>query len=276
MNQNPEHKREHNIAVVNAQDVSDPSDIANPGSWCWIKMSTVSVEGLRQAFLDPISRIRLASDPQPEEHAELLRMSWQGGFLDGAALNFNANLNVLVGGRGTGKSTVIESIRYVLGLTPIGEEAASTHKEVVKRVLRAGTKVSLVLSSHRPARREYLIERTVPNPPLVRDESGEILQLDPVDIIPRIEIFGQHEISELTKADAARTQLLERFLDEDDSINQKKLDLRRKLGSSRSRILEIEKDIGTAEERLAALPGLEETLKRFKDAGLARIFHEQL
>ena len=238
-------------------------------------MSTVSVEGLRQAFLDPISRIRLASDPQPEEHAELLRMSWQGGFLDGAALNFNANLNVLVGGRGTGKSTVIESIRYVLGLTPIGEEAASTHKEVVKRVLRAGTKVSLVLSSHRPARREYLIERTVPNPPLVRDESGEILQLDPVDIIPRIEIFGQHEISELTKADAARTQLLERFLDEDDSINQKKLDLRRKLGSSRSRILEIEKDIGTAEERLAALPGLEETLKRFKDAGLEERLKEQ-
>lgn len=274
-NQNAEYKREHDIAVINAQDVSDPSDVAKPGSSCWIKMSTVSVEGLRQAFLDPESRIRLASDPQPEEHAELLRMNWQGGFLDGAALNFNSNLNVLVGGRGTGKSTVIESIRYVLGLTPIGEEAASAHKDVVSRVLRAGTKVSLVLSSHRPARREYLIERTVPNPPLVRDETGEILQLDPVDIIPRIEIFGQHEISELTKAGAARTQLLERFLDEDDSISQRKQDLRRKLSSSRSRILEIEKDIEAAAERLAALPGLEETLKRFKDAGLEERLKEQ-
>lgn len=274
-NTNHEYKRQLGIAVINAQDVSDPTDVEKAGASCWIKMSEISVEGLRQAFLDPSSRIQLASDPQPGEHAELLRMNWQGGFLDGASLNLNANLNVLIGGRGTGKSTVIESIRYVLGLDPIGAEAKSAHQDVVKHVLRAGTKVSLVLSSHKPAQREYLIERTVPNPPIVRDESGDILQLKPIDVIPRIEIFGQHEISELTKVGAARTQLLERFLEDDDEIDQKKSTLLRQLGASRTKISEIQKDIHSAEERLAALPGLEETLKRFKDAGLEDQLKEQ-
>ena len=41
-------------------------------------------------------------------------MTWQGGFLDGCRLPLNENLNVLVGGGGTGKSTVVESLRDVL------------------------------------------------------------------------------------------------------------------------------------------------------------------
>ena len=57
-------------------------------------------------------------------------MAWEGGFLDGTRLHFNGNLNVLVGGRGTGKSTIIESLRYALGIDPIGEEANKAHQGV--------------------------------------------------------------------------------------------------------------------------------------------------
>ena len=56
------------VAVVNAKDVIRPDDLNHPGATCLIKMSEVSIEGLRQAFLDPDSRIRLNSDLQPEEH----------------------------------------------------------------------------------------------------------------------------------------------------------------------------------------------------------------
>ena len=86
-------------------------------------MSNVSVEAFRQAFLDPESRIRLHSDLIPEPHAEFLAMSWEGGFLRNTSVHFNENLNVLVGGRGAGKSTMIESIRYALDLNPLGEDA---------------------------------------------------------------------------------------------------------------------------------------------------------
>jgi len=52
-NRNVEYRRDRPIAILNALDVFDPTDLANPLATCLIKMSNVSVEGLRQAFLDP-------------------------------------------------------------------------------------------------------------------------------------------------------------------------------------------------------------------------------
>lgn len=280
-NLNPDYKRfpaaapNLAIAVVNAKDVAQPQDLVAPSATCWIKMSEVSVEGLRQAFLDPASRIRLANDPVPEDHAEFVAIAWQGGFLDGSAIHFNENLNVLIGGRGTGKSTVVESVRYVLGLEPLGEEARMAHDGIIRQVLRGGTKVSLLVRSHRPAKREYLIERTIPNPPVVRDNTGKVITLAPADIAPQAEVYGQHEISELTKSREKLTRLLERFVDRDPSISQRKADLTRELERSQVRILEVKKELRQIDERLASLPALEETLKRFQEAGLEKKLKEQ-
>ena len=195
-NKNRDYRRAHSagdelaVAVVNAKDITKPEDLEDDSATCWIKMSEITIEGLRQAFLDPDSRIRLNSDPTPEEHAELVSLAWEGGFLDDTAIHFNQNLNVLVGGRGAGKSTVIESLRYLLDLEPVGEEARKAHQGLVRQVLRSGTKVSLRVRSYRPGKQEYQVERTVPNPPVVRDENGQLSNLLPSDILPRVEIFG--------------------------------------------------------------------------------------
>lgn len=274
-NKNPDYKRERPVAILNAQDVSSPEDLARPGASCWIKMSEPSVDGLRQAFLDPGSRIRLATDPPMEEHTEFVAVAWQGGFLDGSAVHFGDNLNVLIGGRGAGKSTVIESLRYVLGLEPLGEEARKAHEGIVRQVLRSGTKISLLVCSHRPAKRRYLIERTIPNPPTVRDEGGTVLNLTPADIIEQVEVYGQHEISELTKSREKLTRLLDRFVDRDSSLPKRKNEIRLQLERSRSRVLDTGKEILQIGERLAALPALEETLRRFQDAGLEEKLKEQ-
>lgn len=274
-NKNAEHRRDRQVAILNARDVSDPAQLEDLGATSWIKMSEVSVEGLRQAFLDPSSRIRLNSDPVPQEHAELVALAWEGGFLDGAAIHFNPNLNVLVGGRGTGKSTVVESLRYVLGLDPIGDEARKAHEGIVRQVLRGGTKISLLARSYRPAKSEYRIERTVPNPPVVRDERGQISNLLPREILPRVEVYGQHEISELTRSREKLTRLLDRFVERDEALGRRKADLRRELEKTRRSILDVWAELEEIEERLGALPGLEETLKRFQEAGLEDRLREQ-
>jgi len=100
------------VAAVNAKDVTKPDDLDHDSATCWIKMSEeVTIEGLRQAFLDPDSRIRLNSDPAPEEHSELVALAWEGGgFLDGAAIHLSQDLDVMIGGRGTGKSTGREGL----------------------------------------------------------------------------------------------------------------------------------------------------------------------
>jgi hypothetical protein len=267
-NKNPAYKRTQPLAVINASDVGSPESLREPGASCWIKMSEVSIEGLRQAFLDPASRIRLVTDPVPDEHSEFVAMAWEGGFLDGAAIRFNENLNVLIGGRGTGKSTIVESIRYVLGLEPLGEEARKAHEGIVRSVLRAGTKVSLLIRSHRPTLYEYLVQRTVPNPAVVRTEAGATSDLRPIDVVPDVEVYGQHEISELTKSPEKLTRLLDRFVVIDQAASARKAELQGNLQRSRARIVELQGELATIEEQLAALPALEERLKRFKEAGI--------
>jgi DNA repair ATPase RecN len=280
-NKNPDYRRRPGagdglpVAVVNAKDVVNPDGLADPSASCWIKMSEVGIEGLRQAFLDPDSRIRLNSDPVPEQHSELVAVTWEGGFLDGTAVHFNTNLNVLVGGRGTGKSTVIESLRYVLALDTVGEDARKAHEGIVRHVLRSGTKVSLLVRSYRPSKQEYVIERTVPNPPVVRTDTGQVSNLLPQDVLPRIEVYGQHEISELTRNPEKLTRLLNRFIDRDAAAARRKSDLRRELERNRRGVLDVQRDLAQVEERLAALPSVEETLKRFQDAGLENRLREQ-
>ena len=274
-NKDAQHKRVRIPAIINASDVNDPENLKKASASCWIKMSNVSVEAFRQAFLDPESRIRLSSDPESEPHAEFLAMTWEGGFLRDTAVHFNENLNVLVGGRGTGKSTLIESIRYALGLDPLGDEARTAHEGVIRQVLQAGTKVSLLVQSHKPSEQRYTIERSVPNPPVVKDEAGEVLTLSPCDVMPGVEVFGQHEISELTKSPEKLTLLLERFVDRDPSMSGRKARVHLELERSRSRIVDVRREEKTLEERLAALPGLEETQRRFQQVGLEERLQEK-
>ena len=274
-NKDAQYKRDRPLAVLNASDVNGPEDLKREGASCFIKMSAVSVEAFRQAFLDPVSRIRLHSDQNPEPHAEFLAVTWEGGFLRDTAVHFNENLNVLVGGRGTGKSTMIESIRYALGLDPLGEEARKAHEGVIRHVLQSGTRVSLLVRSHKPSERCYTIERSVPNPPVVKDEAGEVMTLSPRDVMPGVEVFGQHEISELTKSPEKLTLLLERFVDRDPALSGRKSQVRLELERSRSRIGDVRRELQRLDERLAALPGLEETQKRFQQAGIEERLKEK-
>ncbi|MDE0183931.1 MAG: phosphoesterase [Candidatus Poribacteria bacterium] len=283
-NKNPDYCRdlpvseELAIAVVNANDIMKSEDLDAPSATCWIKMSEISIEGLRQAFLDPGSRIRLnpqEGELESENHAELVAMAWEGGFLDGTGVHFNQNLNVLLGGRGAGKSTVIESVRYVLGLEAIGEDARKAHQGIVRQVLCSGTKISLLAKCIRPRLQKYTIERTVPNPPVVRDENGQLSNLPPEEVIPRVEVYGQHEISELTNSPEKLTQLLNRFVEGDASLDERKAEIRRDLEKNRRSIVDVRDELGQIDDRLATLPALEETLERYRQAGLEARLHEQ-
>lgn len=266
------------IAVVNAKDVVEPEDLEDYSATCWIKMSNVSIDGLRQAFLDPGSRIRL--NPKNENsdqclHSEIDMLGRQGGFLDRVQIHLNSNLNVLIGGRGTGKSTIVESIRAVLGLDPVGEDAKKVHRGIVRQVLQNGTKISMSVSVHQPTSHNYRIERVLPNPPLVYDRTGKIIDLAPTDILPNIEVYGQHEISELTKSPQKLIRLLDRFTIRHESLLNRKDSIKRKLNKNRQLLHDTSLEIKEIEEKLASLPGLEETLKRFKEAGLEETLREQ-
>lgn len=81
----------------------------------WIKMSTPSIESLRQAFLDQKSRICLESELPKAAHTHIQSIKINGTkFLQDQTVALSPHLNCLIGGRGSGKSMLFESMR--LGL----------------------------------------------------------------------------------------------------------------------------------------------------------------
>ena len=95
-------------------------------------MTKPGFEAFKLAFQDPESRVRLNSDVEEKYYSQLTNLKITGGYLDNLCIEFSEHLNAVIGGRGTGKSTLLECLRYVLGKTPIGKNAQKQHTEIIK------------------------------------------------------------------------------------------------------------------------------------------------
>jgi energy-coupling factor transporter ATP-binding protein EcfA2 len=114
-------------ALVSGSD--SPHSTANAGSrYTWVKMSTPSFDGLRLALLDPESALRRSDqkpdDPQPVPEQWIQSITLENMHLRRAGhgpliLRFHPACNAVIGGRGSGKSTVLECLR--LGLARVSE-----------------------------------------------------------------------------------------------------------------------------------------------------------
>ena len=101
----------------------DQNGNPNPNSlgyrYTWIKMSNPSIESLRQAFLDRSSRIKLPEDVNNDVHPNTLSENniiksisiKNVSFLEDQEIHFSPHFNCIIGGRGSGKSTLIEYLR---------------------------------------------------------------------------------------------------------------------------------------------------------------------
>src|ERR1039457_871440 len=69
------------------------------------------------------------------------RIQIEDGFLDGFNLKLVSGLNVIIGARGTGKTSLIELIRYCLGSSNLTPTAARNSLEHARAVLAAGQTV---------------------------------------------------------------------------------------------------------------------------------------
>ena len=128
----PEWKRIRSIATIMSSDnkkliEADSNGRPVPNSigyrYSWIKMSDPSIESLRQAFLDHESRIILPedvltdinpSDMNKQSHIQSIHIR-NVSFLANQDIYFSVNMNCIIGGRGSGKSTLIEYLRIMLG-----------------------------------------------------------------------------------------------------------------------------------------------------------------
>ena len=80
-------------------------------------------------------------------HHVVLKLNVSGGFLGGVELEFVDGLNCLIGGRGAGKTTALELLRFGLGLMPDSKVHGQRHRNIENLVKGnlAGGKVTVAL-----------------------------------------------------------------------------------------------------------------------------------
>jgi chromosome segregation protein len=99
------------IAVIQTSDARELIDIGSNVSW--IKWAEPTAEALRQACLAEESRITHTEPTIPAVHVTRVRVS-ASAFMGALDIDFNPQYNAFIGGRGTGKSTCLEYLRWAL------------------------------------------------------------------------------------------------------------------------------------------------------------------
>lgn len=102
-------------ALVEGSDPKSIADIGKGDKCTYLKIGEFSFAAIKFALQDHKDRV---SEIVPDnKHGYIESISFQGGKFDGQTIVFSCELNTLIGIRGSGKSSILEAVRYVLGLT---------------------------------------------------------------------------------------------------------------------------------------------------------------
>jgi chromosome segregation protein len=243
---------------------SDPKSIADITSQAsrshrtWVKLSAIDAGALRLALHDPSTRVLTTAPPRPH-HSRFLSMEVEGGFLGGLKVRFNDDLTVLIGGRGAGKSAILESLRYALDMKPYAEPVE--RNSLVTHALGSGGLVRILLERPGQQPQRYEVTRVLGQQPRVVDLATQRA----VNVTPG-ELFGaggapmillQREIQAVARDDSFRRRLLDEIIGEDARSADDKVQRTVELVRRNARALdEVEKQLSERtnyEERLNRL-----------------------
>ena len=263
-----------------------------PGSrYTWVKMEIPSLEGLRLALMDGARfSIRRSDEPQPvtlpEHFVEAIEID-NARFMgrdQAARIEFSPRLNALVGGRGTGKSTVVHALRIAArregDLANLKAESEPRLEfDRFRRVPEHRRDTGGLLSSTRITwtvmrdRVRYRVRWPVKHGATTVEEEnvdGDWRQ-SPSEMVSAerfpIRIFSQGQIAALAGDDQrALLQVI------DDAAGVARLqstleESRERFLASRDRIRQLDRRLARRDELVVELQDVERKLKRFEDAG---------
>ena len=140
------------------------------------------------------------------------------GFLERCPLEFTPGLTCIIGARGTCKSTIVETIRFVFDCEPDkvkvltspsvnGPAAiAAPRTGLVSTTLSGGVARCGVTDQHETA--TFSVERNLQGDPRVFKDG--VRQIDGADVTRRVEIFSQGDLQEIAGSSDRRLALIDR------------------------------------------------------------------
>ena len=266
-----------------------------PGShFTWVKMGHPSIEGLRLALLDGQLSVRRSdqeSKEDPNAHAPLvveaveITQARYMGRSQTFKLELNPWLNAIIGGRGTGKSTLVEFMRLALRRETELPKALAEDFEKYRKLyqnrdddglLAEASTFSVTYRKDRTCFRVQWSERGDVEPIKVQDENG-VWRTDQGDVAQRFpaRIYSQKQIFELAKTPLA----LLRIVDEAPDVDRRSWDDRWKKEearflSLRAKAREIEAGLGDEPRLRGELEDVKRRLAIFEEAGHADVLKE--
>lgn len=185
--------------------------------YTWLKTSKPSIEAFRQAFLDPLSRIRLMG-ARPDEsfmHPRITNVVVRGAkFLEDQEVCFSEGLNCVIGGRGSGKSSLLEYVRFAVTL----EEPPTKGDEDDPALQRKRKQLKESLTANAEVRVSFQIGEGVadtlvyaPGRPVGQQrwlDGREVADLNTVLRQLQMQFFSQSELSRMTSGAQGQSQVL--------------------------------------------------------------------
>jgi len=204
---------ERSMACIQGSDAHSIAEIGIKP--VFLRMHRVCEEGLRQAFSEPALRIRFPDDVFPALYPKIESMFVDQGFLAGQEIPFNPSLNCLVGGAGSGKSTIIEFIRFALDQISQFEDIANDVKGKLRDLAGVGSTIRLRIRLE--SGNQVEIARTFDDDinPIVLFDLSTKQEMDIKDIrsLFPVHAFSQGEVVAISRNPLAQLDLIDRHID---------------------------------------------------------------
>ncbi len=232
----------------------------------YLKLSSVSINAIRLALQDPSLRVSIYKK-QEKRCDRITSVKINGtSFLKSISMDLNQDLNTIIGGRGVGKSAILETIRYCLNLPVYCDK--EFREDFVKSVVGSGGKVELEVESFfGETLVKEKITRVIGQLPTVEGKN-----LSPVELFgERIPlILGQKELYALSLNSDYQLSLVDNLLGEE--IKKGDIELKKLINAlqdNSQELLSEKKKIQKKEEIEQELKTIDEHLKTFQELGVA-------
>ncbi|MDT8432775.1 MAG: hypothetical protein RQ746_14735 [Bacteroidales bacterium] len=150
--------RKSKIACIEGSDnAHEGIDAIGKGKVTYIKIGAFNFEALTFVLID--SEYRVSPKVKPEiKNSYIKSIAFEGGLLEETKIDFSPELNNLIGIRGSGKSSLLEVLRYVLGISLPFNAADPDYKDsLVTRSMGSGGKAIVTIVNRQ--NEEYRIEK---------------------------------------------------------------------------------------------------------------------
>lgn len=192
--------------------------------YSWFHVDQINLEGLRQCFVDSEVRICLMDEYGKKIYPQIVSMRvGQGGFFYTPNFDFHKGLNCIIGGKGVGKSLVVEFLRFALGQPSEDPDIARDYLGKLHKRLTEDNKVEVIYqigngTKYKITRiyegKERGEEGDFPRSRVecVNLDTGEPFTGDIAKIFPML-AYSQMEVIKITEGKEAQLKLIDRLIE---------------------------------------------------------------